>query len=251
MTIRALNVAIAAGGRVEGSLSASMETPIKALASVGERTMLERTITAAADLGARRIVVLGSSEVAANCDGRVARILPDAGNGAVNILACLRAFSDEKDATPTLVLSSDLPYIDAEKLADFLRRAPEDAVSMPLCSGDAYQLRFPGAPINGVLLSGERIVNGGALLIPQRAIERVAASASAFFEARKSPLRMAMLAGAPMLLAHLFKRVTIEGIERRASAILQFKSCAVRDCAPELCFDVDGIEEYRYALQAN
>ena len=248
MTIDGINVAIAAGGRVGGAFAAETGTEIKALAPIGASTILERTIAAAADIGARRIVVLGGTEVAERCDGRVDRVLPDRGEGAANILACIRAFHEDARGSATLVLAGDLPFLDGVTLRRYLEAVPEGAVALGLCTGAQYERRFPGAPPNGVLLAGERTINASALVLPHDAIDAVAREGAAFFNARKEPWRMAMRAGLGVLLAHLVRRLTIERIERRASRVLGAKVAAVRDCAPDLCFDVDSLDEYRYAL---
>jgi len=247
VTIDGINVAIAAGGRLGGTFAAETGTEIKALAPIGAGTILERTIAAAAGIGARRIVVLGDEAVAAHCDRRVERVLADTGDGAVNMLACLRAFQGDAARSATLLLAADLPFLDAAALRGYLDAIPPRSVALGVCTGAEYERDFPGAPRNGVLLGGERIINAGALVVPAEALEAVAQEAAGFFNARKAPWRMAMRAGIGILVAHAFGRLTIERIERRASRVLGAKVTAVRHCPPELCFDVDSVEEYRYA----
>jgi hypothetical protein len=43
-------------------------------------------------------------------------------------------------------------------------------------------------------------------------------------------------------------RLRIDEIEARARGLLDVDARAVRDAAPSLCFDVDTVEDYRYAL---
>ncbi|HVA27083.1 MAG TPA: NTP transferase domain-containing protein [Candidatus Baltobacteraceae bacterium] len=247
MTIDGINVAIAAGGRVGGAFATETGSEIKALAPIGESTILERTIAAAAAIGARRIVVLGGEEIAARCDRRVERVLADMGDGAANMLACLQAFRDDSERSATLLLAGDLPFLDAAALDRYVRSIPARTVALGICSGVSYERHFPGAPQNGVMLGGERIVNASAIVVPFTALDAVARESAAFFNARKAPWRMAMRAGIGILAAHAIGRLTVERIERRASRVLGAEVAAVHDCAPELCFDVDSLEEYRYA----
>ncbi len=247
MTIDGINVAIAAGGRIDGAFAVETGTEVKALAPIGASTILERTIDAAAALGARRIVVLGDAAVAARCDDRVERILPDNGNGAANMLACLRAFREDTERSATLLLAGDLPFLDAASLRRYIDAVAAAVVALGICTGVEYETRFPGAPVNGVMLRGERIVNAGALLVPHIAIDAVAGESAAFFNARKYPWRMAMRAGLGILAAHAIGRLGLEQIERRASRVLGSAVAAIRNCPPELCFDVDSVDEYRYA----
>jgi len=247
VTIDGINVAIAAGGRVGGAFAAETGTEIKALAPIGASTILERTIAAAADIGARRIVVLGNEDIAARCDGRVERVLADSGDGAANMLSCLQAFVDDEERSATLLLAGDLPFLDGTTLYRYVQAIPARTVALGICTGVEYERHFPGAPQNGVMLGGKRIVNASALLVPFAALEAVARESAAFFNARKAPWRMAMRAGIGILAAHAIGRLTVERIERRASHVLGAEVAAVRNCAPELCFDVDSLEEYRYA----
>ena len=247
MTIDGINVAIAAGGRIGGAFAAETGTELKALAPIGASTILERTIAAAADFGARRIVVLGDAEIAARCDGRVERVLPDRGDGAANMLACLRAFAEDVEPSVTLLLAGDLPFIDAAALRRYVEAVPASAVALGICSGDEYRARFPGAPVNGVILNGERIVNAGAFVVPRHAVDRVARESAAFFQARKYPWRMAMRAGIGILAAHALGRLDVGRIERRAARVLGSAVAAIRRCPPELCFDVDSLDDYHYA----
>ena len=247
MTIDGINVAIAAGGRIGGAFAAEVGTEVKALAPIGASTILERTISAAAALGARRIVVLGDAEVAARCDRRVERVLPDYGEGAANMLACLRAFRDDTAASAILLLACDLPFLTAAALHRYLEAIPAEAVALGICSGDEYETRFPGAPTNGVILCRERIVNAGAFVVPLPAIDSVARESAAFFNARKYPWQMAMRAGFGILAAHAIGRLGVAQIERRAARVLGTTVAAIRGCPPELCFDVDSLDEYRYA----
>jgi hypothetical protein len=39
----------------------------------------------------------------------------------------------------------------------------------------------------------------------------------------------------------------IADIERRAESVFGVRAAAIRDTAPGLCYDVDTLEDYRYA----
>jgi hypothetical protein len=59
---------------------------------------------------------------------------------------------------------------------------------------------------------------------------------------------MATLLGPALLLRFVANRLEIEHIERRAQRVFGIDARAVRDASPNLCFDVDTLEDYRYAL---
>ena len=240
-----MKAVITTGGRVDEAYAAAAGTDIKALAEVRGKTMLARTIEALRESGVERIAVIADDRVRAVAQSQADAILDGAPTGAQNVLRALRAWPENGE--PLLFVTSDMPYVDAAALRDFIDRAPADALAMPLTSHDAFVRRFPGAPPFGITLRGERVVNGGAFLVPPGAAERTASAAAQFFDARKSPLRMASLTGPALLVRFLFKRLSVEHVEARARKVLGVPVAAVRDAAPELAFDADSFDEYRYA----
>jgi hypothetical protein len=77
-------------------------------------------------------------------------------------------------------------------------------------------------------------------------MSKVESIASAFFDARKQPWRMARLVSPRILVRFLFRRLGIGHIEQHAHRMLGVPAVAVRHCAPELAFDADTIADYRY-----
>lgn len=239
-----MDAVITAGGRVDGPLAQAMQTRVKALAQIGGATLLGRAVVALRGIGVERIAVVGGDEVAEQLAEDV-RLVPEAESGSENLRRALRAWENE---TPLLYLTSDMPFVSAAALKTFVDASPRDALTLPLTEHAQFEARFPGAPPFGITLAGERVVNGGAFLIPPGGtgpIERVAAQ---LFDARKSPLRMARLAGAGLLARFVFRRLSIAILESRARHLLGFSAFAVRNAPPELAYDVDLLEEYEYAL---
>jgi GTP:adenosylcobinamide-phosphate guanylyltransferase len=240
-----VNAVVTAGGRVDAAYAAAAGTPVKALAAVRGETMLVRIVDALRDAGATRIAVVGGDEVRLACESRVDAVIPERPSGGENVLAALRAWSDD---APLLYATSDMPYASSTAVADFVRRAPQGHLALSLCEYDAFAARFPNAPPGfGIRLAGERVVNGGTFLIPAGAAERVAAVATGFFDARKAPWRMVRLVNPLAGLRFAIGRLTIAHLEGEARRILGVPATAVRGCSPELGFDADTVEEYRYA----
>ena len=90
-------------------------------------------------------------------------------------------------------------------------------------------------------------MNGGAFVLPGAACGAVERLATEFFDARKSVWRMARLAGPALLARFLFRRLGIAQLEARAQHLLGVRAKAIRNVPPELAYDVDTFEEYRYA----
>jgi len=239
-----LSAVITAGARVKGAFARELGTEVKALARVREQTMLDRAINAARSAGAGRIAVVGGSEIARACAANVERIVAEGWDGAVNVRNALAVWDD---AATVLYLTSDMPYVDGTALSEFTNQAPEGFLAMPICDAASFERRFPNAPPFGVAVGGERVVNGGAFIIPAAAAGKVQRLAARFFQARKSVPAMAALLGPVLALEFLFHRLTIAKLERHAQRLLGVPVRAVRDAPPELAYDVDTLEEYRYA----
>lgn len=241
-----MNAVITAGGPIDGEFARLAGTDRKALAPVRGQTLISRTIDALRECGIERIAVVGNDAVRNACTPfAVVKIICDAGSGAANVRGALDAWPDEE---PLLYLTCDLPYIDARSLQWFLDRVDRRTLAMPLVEVDAFHERFPGAPPFGITLAGERVVNGGVFHLPQGSRARIRALASALFDARKAPWKMATIAG-PLVLAQLvLRRLSVRALEARAQHVLALPVTALRDAPPELAYDVDTLAEYRYAL---
>jgi CTP:molybdopterin cytidylyltransferase MocA len=236
---------ITAGGRIEGAFAAEAGTTVKALAVVHGSTMLDRMIVALRSNGVDRIAIVGGAEIRAACDGRVERVIDEAPSGSENMLRALRAWPD--DGETMIYATTDLPYVTASAIREFVARVPEGTLAIALAEYDDFRSRFPGAPPFGITLTGERVVNGGVFTVPPGSVEKLGAIATGFFDARKRPWRMASLIGPVMLFRFLVRRLSIANLESRAFRVLGIPARAIRDCAPELAYDVDTLVEYRYA----
>lgn len=239
-----MHAVITAGGRVNEAFAARLGTDVKALARLGEQTFLERAVEAAHSAGAQRVAVVGGTEVQAHIATFVDRCIDEAQSGAQNVHLALTAFGDG----PLLYLTSDLPFIDGAALRAFLERVPAGAIGMPLASEAQYARRFPNAPEHVTEIGGERIANGSVFFIPPGAAPTIDTIAQKLFNARKDLFGMARLLGPALLLKFALRRLRIADIEAKAAALLGVPAIAVRDAPPELCFDVDTLEDYEYAL---
>lgn len=238
-----MRAVITAGAPIDGEYAREAGTSIKALAPVRGKTMLARAVEAARGAGIVQIAVIGGDEIRAAFADRVERIVDAAPSGSENVMRALSAWPHD-DAL--LYLTSDLPYVDAGALSDFLARSA-NRLTIALASHESFERRFPDAPPFGIRIGRERVVNGGAFHVPAAAAGHVGGLAARFFEARKHPLQMARIAGPDLLARFVLGQLSIDRLERRAAAVLGMEVAAVRDCAPELAFDADEPDEYRYA----
>lgn len=239
-----MKAVITAGGRITGDYAREAGTGVKALVRVRGVTMLDRIIDALRGAGATRIAVVGGEEVRAACGDRIECVVDEARTGAENLVLALRAWPEDGD--PLVYATSDMPYVDAGAVAAFLARVPPGHVALPLAEFDDFDTRFPGAPPCGITLAGECVVNGDVFYVPGGLAAKVETIASRFFDARKNPWQMARLLRPRILVRFLFRRLGIGHIEAHAHRVLGIPARAVRHCPPELAFDADTIEDFRY-----
>jgi CTP:molybdopterin cytidylyltransferase MocA len=235
---------ITAGGRIDGAFAQAAGTRVKALAPVRGTAMLQRMIEALRAANVNEIAVVGGDEVRIAFGSAVDRFVDESPSGSENLLRALRAWPDSERL---IYATSDLPYVTAAAIADFVERVGHGTLAVALAEFGEYSARFPNAPPTGITLAGERVVNGGVFSIPQGATEMLAEIATRFFEARKRPWRMASLVGPSVLVRFLSGRLRVADLETMALHVLQVPAQALRGCGPELAFDVDTIDEYRYA----
>jgi GTP:adenosylcobinamide-phosphate guanylyltransferase len=235
---------ITAGGRVDGAFAAEIGTGVKALASVGGRFLVDVAIEAARGAGARRISVVGGDEIREHCAPWVDEIIAEDVEGRENLRRAMCSAGD----VPLLLMTSDMPFIDAVAVIEFLNGAYGADLALPLAGEAAYLAAYPGAPPHVTALGSERVANGNVVYFAPGVAQRVLPIAQRLFDARKSLLRMAALLGPALLCRFAFGKLRIEHVEGRAARMLGVRACAVRDASPALCFDIDTLDDYRYAL---
>ncbi|HTW83467.1 MAG TPA: NTP transferase domain-containing protein [Candidatus Sulfotelmatobacter sp.] len=239
-----MRAVITAGGTVDGAFAEAIGTPVKALAPWGTGTLLDAVLAACAGAGVERTAVVGGAAVRAHLAGRDdVRVLDAVDDGSVNVLHALDAWPGER----IVYLTSDLPFAGSAGVRDLIARSAPYALTMGIAGAGAYRARFPGAADRAVRLGRERVVNACGFVIAPEAVAPLRGFATRFFAARKSLLRMALLLGPAMTLRFALRRLEVAGVEAFAARRLGIPVGAIRDCDPGLCYDVDALDDYRYA----
>jgi molybdopterin-guanine dinucleotide biosynthesis protein A len=238
-----LRAVVTAGGRVDDAFAAVIGTPVKALAPFGSGVLLDVVLRALREAGLAEVAVVGDDAVAAHVAHTGAQVVPAAADGAINVMRALDAWPDGD----LLFAASDLPFVDAPAIDAYLTASRGFDLTMPLAEAADYVSAFPDAAPHLTALHGAQIANGSVFLIRAPARAGVRALAGRFFDARKSALAMARLLGPALLLRFLVRRLRIADVELRAMQVLGVRAGAIRGAAPELCYDVDTLADYRYA----
>jgi CTP:molybdopterin cytidylyltransferase MocA len=171
-------------------------------------------------------------------------VIAESADGRENIRKAIDTGAHEA----LLLMTSDLPFVSGAAVATFLQGASGADVALPLAEAAAYEAAYPGAPPHITQIGRERVANGSIVYFGPGIAPRALEAAQRLFDARKSLLRMAALLGLPLQLRFLVGRLKIEHVEARARTLLGLGARAVRNADPGLCFDVDTVEDYRYAL---
>jgi hypothetical protein len=237
-----LRAVVTAGGRVGDDFAAALGTPVKALAPFGSGVLLDVVLAALAGAGISDIAVIGEPAVGQRLPAGV-RLVAAASDGATNVARALDAWPEDD----LLFAASDLPFATALELRAFLGASAAFDLTMPLATQGAYETAFPGAPPHIMALGGERFSSGSVFFIGRAARASLRAVAGSFFDARKSAFGMARLLGPALLLRFLARQLRIAHVEARAERVLGVRTAAIRDSGPGLTYDIDTLDEYRYA----
>lgn len=253
--MRRVDAILPAGGRISGEFAAEAGAEIKALIQLGERTVLEQTLSTLKATGrVGRTVLIGPEELTTHPAAEATdTVLREGTSGAANILRGLEwlyCANDRRHAERVLILTTDLPFLTPQALTGFLDACPPDLdVCMPVVSREEFEARFSHFSVPYVRLRDGEWVIGCAFLVNPEAIVRNRPVIERVFAARKSPIGMASLLGPSFILRFLLRRLTVGDVEQRCLDILGCTGGAIRGCAPELAFDIDRLEDYRCAAQ--
>lgn len=264
-----IDAIIPAGGRIAGDFAREAGCEVKALISLGGQTILARTIAALrASERVRRIVVIGPPEVEAAA-AEADQVLGEGASGPQNIFRGLEWLrlngvqSSQDAASPAesapgesaplgrvLIVTSDLPFVTPEVVAGFVDSCSREAsVCVPALRRHEFEARFPGLGGEYVRLRDGEWTAGCAFLLDGEVLLARRALIEAVFQARKSQWAMARLLGAPFIALWLARRLETRHIQKRCESVLRCRGQILLSSAPELAFDIDGLEELRYAAK--
>lgn len=245
------DVILPAGGTFKGPLADQTKVPHKTLLAPHGKTLLEVGLKAIEESGlANRIAIPGEDCVHDALRETDYRLVPGGTTGPGTILNGLRALRQNAPLTDRLLLiTTDLPFLEARHLTDFVNRAPRNAdLVVAVCEGAQFEVTFPGSANTYVKLNDGRWTVGGVFLVKAEPFERAISHLEAVFINRKSVLGMVRLLGPKFLLQFALRRVGVEDVIRKVEAILGCSGAAVHKSAPELAFDIDDVEDYEYAI---
>ncbi len=238
-----IDALVTAGARLSKDLAARYGTDVKALVTIGGRTLIERTVSALRGVAlVSRIVVVGP--LAMRFGLEVDQFIGERATGEENLLSGLAASQGER----TLLCASDLPFVSASSLADLLDRAPTAADAVyPIYTRAEFDAAYPGGRSSFARLADGEFTGGSAFVVRAEHLLRRSAIISKAFGARKNLLALAAILGPILTLAFLRGTARVEMIEKRASELLGGAVIALRDADPALAADCDDADDFLFA----
>ncbi|MCW5943423.1 MAG: nucleotidyltransferase family protein [Fimbriimonadaceae bacterium] len=247
----AFDAIVPAGGTIDDAFAAEVGTPYKALVRFGDATLLQLILGAIRETGrVKRILVIGPKAVQEHARPLADVVLDEGTSGPDNILRGIVYLRENTAGSlgKVLVVTSDLPFLTGDTLNRFVDSCRSDMdFSVPLIGRPAFEAAFPGAPATFVPLREGSVTTGCAYYVDADVLERGRAHIEAVFQNRKSKFGMAKLLGLPFVWKFLTKSLRLPDIEHKASQLLGCRGAAVPDSPPELAFDIDYVDDYRYA----
>lgn len=243
-----IGAVILAGRPNTGALRELGPGSTDALVSVAGVPMITRVVAAAEACQAlERIVVVGpAADLAPVLPGGRTEVVEAAGSLVENIRTGARAL---EGVSWVLILTSDIPLIDAGSLAETIRACNLESALFfyPIIPRPVYEARFPGSRRTYAKLADGTFTGGNVALIHLDALEQVLSVLEQVYELRKSPLRLAGFLGLGFVIRLLLGRLRIEELERFISSKLGVPGKAVIINAAEIGFDVDRPDDVRAA----
>jgi molybdopterin-guanine dinucleotide biosynthesis protein A len=239
-----LDAVVLAAGRLHAREAARAGHDLKGLVHIGEGTPLQAMLQALS-LAPRvkSVIVVGPHAARASVSG-FDRWVDEHDSVEENALAGLRAATTRR----VLLCASDVPFIEAEHVQDFLVRVSPDAdIAYPIYERDEFLAVYPDGRSKFARV-GDCYWTGGSLCVLNCELalrsEQIVRRA---FKARRSQVGMAQMLGLAILLRHLSGRLRIEHILERIGNLTGGKVVAIRGAHPALAMDCDSVVDVEYA----
>ncbi|MBN2082853.1 NTP transferase domain-containing protein [bacterium] len=244
----ALKAIITAGGLVPRDLQPLTTASRKALIELGGRTLLETALTATDGCAlVDDVVVVGNAEVEAALAGRAAFIA----EGESLIDNIQRGFSHFDDLRADyLVLSPDLPFLTSAELSSFISTARRHCeLGVPTVGRDTFLAAYPGSPNRFEHIGGRALTMGSCFYFTGPALKTNIPLARDCYRYRKYPHRLALMLGPRIVCAFIFRRLTLEMLEQRASQLTGVTTRTIELAEAAIAYDIDNRANYDYAVE--
>ena len=236
---------ILAGGEISSDLRKLAPYDSEALILIGKYPMIFYVYKALRKSPLiRNIVISGPIEALRNLFAKEENLyLTDGGENAVDsFINGVNFLKTKNDITEkVLVLPTDIPFITAEAIEDFLSRSRTDDADFyyPLTSKEINEMKFPHVDRTYVKLKEGTYTGGNLFLVRSSRINDMVKIAKQLVARRKNPLAIAQLFGLRLVGQYLLGRLTIYNAEKRFAAVTNISGKAIISPYAEVGVDVD------------
>lgn len=256
-----VDAVLIAGGRAPVPLAELAGHSIKGLFQFGHATQVARVVCALQQSGVERIAVVGSELLLHALQPYSAEIL-FASEGAGPIDNLLRGVErlGLSSESQFLHCAVDLPMITGDAVCEFIHTAPSDVDAVLGWTPEAaFVQMFPGAPYTALQFREGRFLSASVSVLRVGFLEAQTPLLHRLARARKSAVRVAltltrafhyhlMTIGIPLTAQFLTGRLELSRMASLAERLLGARLYFKLNTPPELTYDVDTEEDFRYAM---
>lgn len=216
--------------------------PFKGLVEVSGKPLAHWVIEAlrAAESVARIIVTIPSAEYRDRFASLADTVVVVDESFSGNAIAGL----DQADASrPVLMCTGDIPALIPADVDAFVRASIDSGADVvyPVIPRSAMEERFPGSARTYFTLDGGEVTGGNCTLATVAGGHLIRDRAQQVFDARKSPMQIASMAGPALLAKFAMGKATTRDVEKKATKILGTSVVVMRTEAASLGADVDKV----------
>ena len=235
---------ILAGGESSSELKKIAPYDNEALIIVGNYPMIYFVYHAVRQCSlVRKIVVSGPVESLRNILPREENLFfVEGGENAVESFANAANFLKSEEATEKLlIMPTDIPFITAEAITDFLHRSRQsnDDFYYPITSKEVNESSFPGVRRTYVRLQDGIFTGGNLFLVKTELIDDILDLLLKLVIRRKNPLAMARLFGLGLVWKFITRTLNIATAEKRFFQVTGIRGKAIISPYAQIGVDVD------------
>ncbi|MDK2897645.1 MAG: hypothetical protein PWP04_1765 [Candidatus Atribacteria bacterium] len=242
-----ISAIVLAGSSGEGEIEKKFGVSNRSLLAIGGKYMIEYVIDSLKAISAvDEIIVVGPvKDLKARIGNLVSKVVPAGEDPFESTLKGLEQVSSDRDKV--LIVTSDLPLLKGDMIEDFLLRCSKKEADFyySIVRKEIYQKKFGEKKRTFVCLQEGCFTGGNLILLDPKVVQSKKELISRVVRSRKNPLNIARILGVGIIMKYLFKRLTIEEVEKRVENLLKMKAVAVITPYAEIGFDVDKEEHVK------